>query len=174
MTAIVVGNGPIKNQGEYIDSFDNIIRIHDGINHLDPINVGEKTIIWATRLEAFSNPGYIKNFKEKNPDIEVWNFNQTSGELMTASNKASDKYGLWPTTGFLCVLRALERFKEVSAVGFGLVEKKQHHFWSDKAYKPGEGKKHDSIRELEIMESLGINFEKKSCLLHQALTTAEY
>lgn len=159
MQTIIVGNGPIKGKGKEIDAFDNVIRIHNGIDRPECIDdVGEKMTIWGVRLREFSSPRAIEKFKEKHPDVEIWNFNNVHGDLKHYNNNMKKEYGIWPTTGFLCAIKALESFNNVSAIGFGLAEGKKHHFWSDEVYYVGPGERHDSVKEIEIMKKLKVKF----------------
>ena len=111
---VIVGNGPIKDEGCVIDSFKDVCRIHQGINHLNH-DVGFRTTIFAARREKFKT----KEFLHNKPKLITWFFTR------------KDRYGCsyFPTTGMLCIKRALQETSPVYITGFNLC--KGGYYWDE-------------------------------------------
>lgn len=168
MSIIVVGNGPSileKNNGDIIDSFDEVIRI----NHYIPIpeKTGKKvTKFYSTTYEMSERQHYLKIIREINNDAKIIIFNlgqpwitEEHIELRNISSEVNDflrHYGFnaYPTapfasTGIVILAELLlENQNTIHIIGFdGIKPNSKLHYFSD---EQRISEQYDHSSELEI------------------------
>jgi len=170
---IVVGNGPSligSNLGEFIDSFDQVIRF----NNFNILNfekdVGTKTTLWATHGVDQKPVGcdpwpdrmlLVPHRKTPYGATRMWSVSRPFYDLMRDRVKAfsewdeSKKPRLLCSTGVITVAWLIHEFslRKVTVVGFDHFSKeklKEHHYWDNRAFaKPVE---HDGDSERKLLE----------------------
>jgi hypothetical protein len=173
LSYILVGNGPsllLKEWGENIDQFDEVIRFNrykiEGFEKY----VGTKTTIWSTfgknelPSDEFSRPSniiYIHG-EQGNPSyapeqiirIPLSYYNQLRKKLQNESLLKDKVQDFIPSSGVLVISWLLDHFLDkVTIVGFDNFSQdisSTHHYWNTRNFtKPRE---HDGGWERQFME----------------------
>lgn len=116
----VVGNADtVRGMGEYIDSFDIVVRINNGYNIPDELkkDIGSKVDI------VYTCGNYLKQYKKRN-----FTYQKRNRGLKLALKK---KFGANPTSGILAIYEMLQtKPKELFVTGISFYKKR---------YRPGIG-----------------------------------
>lgn len=179
-SVLLVGNGPSMttrgDRGEWVDSFDQVIRFNWFAIRGFEKQVGTKTTLWSTfgrgslpkdddqrpRRAVFIHGDKPKNFAY--PVAEAWGvhrefFDEVRERVKTRSKipAESRKKDLLPSSGLVVTLWLLEihHVPKVDLVGFDHFSKKEnggHHYWINRVF--GRPPEHDGDAEAEIFDEL--------------------
>ena len=178
MRLAIIGNAPYSNIkiGDYIDSFDDIVRFNYYTLKGHEEFIGSKTTIWAFHDRIFQNittrhkQQYELFLKERkvlirtHGDIkgklkEVYNANSPKGRFDIINWKMvknlQDILGSNPSTGMCVLHRLLYDYDEIFYYGLGKLNQcSYHHYFSTTKSKGKEHLSHNGFNELEYINKL--------------------
>jgi hypothetical protein len=181
-SCIIIGNGSSilnKNLGEYVDSFDNVVRFNRFQVENYKQDLGTKCTHWVVGYNLATdnmsvNNGYFKGnldrLQSTHPELEeilILTSKATKNKNLNEIKKLKQyvklnlvykEYDLFfnakPTTGFMTIKYFLNKFDKISIAGFDFG--KSHHYWGNYSIAdvPAPEGKHPWKSEGEYVDKL--------------------
>lgn len=158
---ILVGNGTSvldKKLGNFIDSFDFVVRFNDfkiiGFEEY----VGKRTDCWFTCGDY-----HLRNMKDfKRVIVHTWEYQQSllveklnqSGPFEITKKEDVDRIPVacnFPSTGLIAIHQFIRECGYVTITGFDWWERKQHHYGDDLHIR---GNLHKPLQEYQVIKKL--------------------
>lgn len=160
---ILIGNGPsllYKNNGEEIDSFDNVVRFNNyKIDSFESF-VGKKTDIWFT---VCCNPKHMNNIHEyKEVYTHSWEWDKEKCKIYQSISQKRECIKMdrelvrsqipiaSPSTGLIAIIYFLTKYKKVKITGFDWWSSDKHHYGDNEK----RGSMHKPTEEYQVISAL--------------------
>ena len=170
---IIVGNGSSildNNNGDVIDSFNNVVRFNSYKTKGFENHTGAKTDIWFT-----VNKTHIKEAKEyKKVYVHSWEHSELKCKITQDIRKEVDAIKIdkdfiktipikCPSTGLIAIYYFIEKYGSVTITGFDWWDREEHHYGDKEVrgtlHKPKE--EYKLIKEKETNHYQGITYKAR-------------